>query len=295
MASLPVMRAFDLCGEDSSLWTDGGREYGLRVAATRPSRRERSDELARIVEGEIIPRLMLVHQTCAEPEESRRKIPLGPEATERFCEISLNGGRDSLLAVIGNLLQQGVSMETLYLDLLAPTARRLGEYWNEDRVSFADVTIALGRLQQVVRELSLHGPLAEGAAHTGRAALFAAAPGEQHTFGLVIIEEFFRRSGWRTWTELSGETEETVRAAHSHAFDIFGLTASCDARLDQLAPMIMSVRRASRNRDISVIVGGRLFLERPELVARVGADGVATDAREAVLKAEGAVRQLARL
>jgi len=41
------------------------------------------------------------------------------------------------------------------------------------------------------------------------------------------------------------------------------------------------------------MVGGRLFLERPELVARIGADAMAADAKEAVLKAEVAVRQLA--
>jgi len=184
-------------------------------------------------------------------------------------------------------------MEAIYLDLLGPTARRLGDFWSDDQVSFADVTIALGKLQQVVRELSLHGPVDEGAASNGRAALFAPAPGEQHTFGIVIIEEMFRRSGWRTWTELSGEVAEITGAVHAHRFDIFGMTASSDDRLDQIAPMIMSIRRASRNRDISVIVGGLLFLERPELVAKIGADAMASDASEAVLTAEVAVRQLA--
>jgi methanogenic corrinoid protein MtbC1 len=56
----------------------------------------------------------------------------------------------------------------------------------------------------------------------------------------------------------------------------------------------MSIRQASRNRDITVMVGGRLFLERPELVAKVGADAMATDARQAVMVADGVVRQLAR-
>jgi methylmalonyl-CoA mutase cobalamin-binding subunit len=84
-----------------------------------------------------------------------------------------------------------------------------------------------------------------------------------------------------------------VAAVQAHEFDLFGMSASSDERLDQIAPMIMSVRKASRNRDITVMVGGRLFVERPELVAKVGADAMATDARQAVLGAEGAVRLLA--
>ncbi|MDX2276559.1 MAG: cobalamin B12-binding domain-containing protein [Hyphomonadaceae bacterium] len=219
---------------------------------------------------------------------------MGPETTEKFALYTLSTGRDSLLAIIGGLLQQGVAMEAIYLDLLAPAARRLGDFWLNDQASFADVTIALGRLQQVVRELSLHGPIAEGSTVNGRSALFAPVTGEQHTFGLVIIEEFFRRSGWRTWTELTGAPEELIGAVQAHRFDLLGLTCSSHDQLDQIAPLIMSIRRASRNRDLHVMVGGLLFLDRPELVAQVGADAMASDAKEAVLKAEAAVRQLAR-
>lgn len=296
MASLPQYPAFDLCGEEPTpLVARRGREQaGGPEERELQTHRQRAQELARIVEGEIIPRLMLVHQSTSRFSAPGNSIRLGPETTEKFALYTLSSGHDSLLAIVGNLLQQGVSMESIYLDLLAPAARRLGEFWNNDEVSFADVTIALGRLQQVVRELSLHGPNEDGAAPHGRSALFAPAPGEQHTFGLVIIEEFFRRSGWRTWTEMSGAQTEVIGAVQAHHFDIFGMTVSSDAYLDQISPLIMSVRRVSRNRDINVMVGGLLFVEKPELAAKVGADGTAADAREAVLKAEGAVRQLAR-
>lgn len=292
MASLPVSPAFDLCGEEPMRIAPGGRrEASLAVIEGQTSRQPLAEHLARIVEGEIIPRLMIVHRVDRPrgPEE----VVLGPETTERFALYCLSSGPDSLLAIIGSLLQQGVSMEAIYLDLLGPAARRLGEFWDEDRVSFADVTIALGRVQHVVRELSLHSTYDSMPASSGRSALFAAAPGEQHTLGLVIIEEFFRRSGWRTWAELSGSTSDVVSAVQAHHFDLFGMTASSDERLDQISPMIMSVRGASRNRDITVMVGGRLFVERPELVAEVGADAMATDARQAVLGAEGAARRLA--
>lgn len=295
MASLPQSPAFDLCGEEPRRLASSGRgRQSRRSPSGAETQREQSDRLARLVEGEIIPRLMLVHGQSGVGAKPRDISGLGPETTEKFALYTLSAEHTSLLAIIGGLLQQGVSMEAIYLDLLGPTARRLGEFWSDDQVSFADVTIALGRLQQVVRELSLHGSVDEDTVSNGRAALFAPAPGEQHTFGIVIIEEFFRRSGWRTWTELSGAPEEILGAVQTHRFDVFGMTASSDERLDQIAPMIMSIRKASRNRDINVMVGGRLFLERPELVAQIGADAMATDAREAVLKAEVAVRELAR-
>ena len=290
MASLPGSSVFDLCGEEPMRIAPGGkRPSGLSLVEERP-RPQLGDQLARIVEGEIIPRLMLVHRM--ERREGQESMPLSSDTIESFALYCLSSGHDSLMAIIGKLLQQGVALESIYVDLLGPAARRLGEFWEEDRVSFADVTIALGRLQHIVRELSLHGP-SELPMSSGRAALFAAAPGEQHTFGLVIVEEFFRRSGWRTWAELSGSVADVLSAVQAHDFDLFGMTAGSDERLDQIAPMIMSVRKASRNRDITVMVGGRLFVDRPELVAKVGADTMAADARQAVLGAEGAVRRLA--
>jgi methanogenic corrinoid protein MtbC1 len=293
MASLPQAPAFDLCGEQPrGLKPKGGPDSDARRSRIRPP--GEAEELARLVEGEIIPRLLLVHAPTGLSTTPDAPVKLGPETTEKFALYSLSSSHDSLMAIVGGLLQQGVPMESIYLDLLGPAARRLGEFWTDDQVSFADVTIALGRLQQVVRELSLHGPVEEGAASAGRAALFAPAPGEQHTFGVVIVEEFFRRSGWRTWTELSGAELEVIGAVQAHRFDVFGMTLSSDERLDQVVPLLMSIRRASRNRDIRVMVGGRLFLERPELVAKIGADAMAADAKEAVLKAEAAVRQLAR-
>jgi len=56
--------------------------------------------------------------------------------------------------------------------------------------------------------------------------------------------------------------------------------------LEPLARTIHALRRASRNADIGVMVGGQVFNEHPEYVALVGADTTAADARQAALQAE---------
>jgi MerR family transcriptional regulator, light-induced transcriptional regulator len=314
MASLSHKPIFDLCGEGPSMDVDlrgatfaknttGSKGVSARTRLdeagakerSRRARHERSEHLARIIDGEIIPRLLLAHQaTLPAPAAVDAATALDAEAIDRYALIAISASSDSLLAVIGGLLQQGVPLETIFLDLLAPTARRVGDFWLEDRVSFADVTIALGRLQKVVRDLSLHGSRLERRDTEGRSVLLAAAPGEQHTFGVVVVEELFRRAGWRTWTELSGDESEILGSVQSHRFDMFGVTASAEHHLDQVSLLIKSVRRASKNRDITIMVGGLIFTERPELAAAVGADGSAADARQAVLMAEGAVRQVSR-
>lgn len=50
--------------------------------------------------------------------------------------------------------RKGASLETIFLNLFSPAAKYLGKLWEEDICDFADVTIALCRLQQLLRELS---------------------------------------------------------------------------------------------------------------------------------------------
>jgi methanogenic corrinoid protein MtbC1 len=180
-------------------------------------------------------------------------------------------------------------MDSIYVDLLVPAARRLGEYWDDDRISFTDVTIGLGRLQQVVRALGWNTPSHGDNDHMPRSAFFAPGPGEQHTFGLFIVEDFFRRSGWRTWIETAPTPDELADTVRCHWFDVFGMSASGAGHLDQLAANIRRVRAASRNPDIFVLVGGRLFIDCPEMVARVGADATAATGGEAFLVANEAL------
>jgi hypothetical protein len=61
------------------------------------------------------------------------------------------------------------------------------------------------------------------------------------------------------------------------------MSASREGQVDKIASNIQSVRRASRNKDLFVLVGGRLFVERPELVSAVGADATAASGGEALL------------
>jgi len=252
-------------------------------------------DIGKVVEGEIIPRLMLAHS--ADPVRVApavvQDLSLGPEVTEQFSKLALGSDSESLMVYVGGLLQRGLTMEGVYVGLLAPAARRIGEYWDDDQISFTDVTIALGRLQQVIRTLGWRLPPAIPGDHGSRSAFFAPIPGEQHTFGLFIIEDYFRRAGWRTWIETQSEAEDTVDTVHGHWFDVIGLGASGAAPIDDIASTVASVRSSSRNPDIFVLVGGRLFMDHPEYVAAVGADATAADGGEALLVADKAVMRLA--
>ena len=261
-----------------------GEKRKLQKKRASPERADYADAMFHTIEGEIIPRLMLIHKASdyddAAPAMSRA-VPTSDEK-KRFLEAVLANSATDTSNCIKSLLERGVSRETIFLDLLGETAKRLGLLWEEDRCDFTEVTIGLCRLHQVVREQSLfYNDRGENIDSEAPRILLTNARGDQHIFGVVIVAEFFRQSGWRVWGEPGAPHDEVANILQNNNFEVLGLSVSKDPDLDDLSKDIRKYRAVSRNPDIKILVGGRFFLEAPDMVSSVGADAMAGDARTA--------------
>jgi methanogenic corrinoid protein MtbC1 len=245
--------------------------------------------LARALDAEVIPRLVLARRAlvaCPPLDERDPAPPLATGEVATFTQLILKQDVGAAGAHITSLRARGVSLEQVFLELLGPSARCLGDMWNEDLCDFTQVTVGLWRLQQIVRELSPAFCDTAEPQHHARRALLAPVPGEQHTFGLYMVAEFLRRGGWDVAAGPLASSAEMLSLVRDQSFAVVGISVSCETRLEGLAATIHSIRRASRNRGVGVMVGGPVFVARPELAALVGADASAVDGRQAALQAE---------
>jgi methanogenic corrinoid protein MtbC1 len=294
------------CGEDGlpettevTSWSQqwpGQTAQGLVVPRLPKVARRHMGKLVTTIEGEVIPRLLL-SQRASRQELHAEPTPLaraGNECVEEFAELLLAHEVDVALAYIDSVRVRGVPLATVYLELLAPTARRLGELWEDDRCGFADVTVALCRLHEILRALSATQHLGTDAPPLGRRVLLVPVPGEQHTFGLLMVADFFRRAGWEVWSEPLNSTGDLLGLVRHEWFTLVGLSVGAESHLEGLASTIHSLRKAARNRSLGVMVGGALLSRRPELALQLGADATALDGRQAALQADNLVNMLAR-
>lgn len=256
-----------------------------------------SELLNKLIEVEIIPRLMLVSRdTEAEAPVSARPPAAAAQRfdaadVDAFARTTINGDPEALLAAVNERLSRGASHEDILLKLLAPAARRLGKLWDDDEVDFADVTIGLMKLHRVLERINAETPCALGAGRTAPRILLAPAPGEQHVFGVVMVGEFFAKSGWRVRCETAPCDDDLVAAAAADHYDVIGLSVSAELNMKTLRAAVRKIRAASRNRDVSILVGGQVFNGDSGLARRVGADGTATDGVRAVVTAERLVHR----
>jgi MerR family transcriptional regulator, light-induced transcriptional regulator len=106
-----------------------------------------------------------------------------------------------------------------------------------------------------------------------------------------MLEEMFQREGWSTRSCRNGDLADLQEAAASRRFDIIALTMSIDAHSGAIATLVAALRHSSRNPDVRIMVGGKIFNDRPGLAEAVGADATAADARAALKKADLLVEQ----
>ena len=244
------------------------------------------DPMCSVIEGDIIPRLMMAHVVDGSMRPIEELSEIDSQDTQRFVTLPLKLEAPSLLEEVDRFLDQGVRVEDVFLDLLAPAARHLGEMWNNDECDFVDVTMGLWRLQEVMREISLRSPPSVSPREDTRSALFCPIPGDVHSFGAQMIEELFARAGWQSEVLLRPERRELLDHLARRPFDVIGLTVSRDSPVSALSSLIKAIRSVAINPHLSVLVGGHMINENPALVAEIGADGTGVDARAALKTAE---------
>jgi methanogenic corrinoid protein MtbC1 len=249
------------------------------------------DSVNSIIEREIIPRLMLSHRQDCSEEKSCKVGIIGALEADRFASLPLRYDAADLLEEVDRFLADGVSVDAIYLDLLAPAARRLGELWEADECDFIDVTMGLWRLQEVMREVSARVPINRATATPGaKRALLASMPGDQHSMGPLMLEDVFARDGWSAQVLPDPQRKELLDLLSWESFDLVGLTLARDCPSAALANIIKAMRSVSCNPNLSVLVGGRMINQNPAIVAEVGADGTGADARAALQVANALVR-----
>lgn len=209
-----------------------------------------------------------------------------PGAVRAFCDLVLSSNAFALAhAHLQRLSSRGLGLKQIYLELLAPAARELGHGWDADKLNFAEVTHGLLVLQSLLQDLSAEAHAHSEHAADAPAAVFMPASGSHHTFGMLMVAEFFRMDGWSVWADPQASLKETLTRISEQPFDLIGFSLASEQLVDRARLAIAEVRKRSLNREIGVLVGGPVFAVAPSLARELDADALALDAQDAVRKA----------
>ena len=79
--------------------------------------------------------------------------PVSQEALLAFSTALASDSPQSAAKIIAAERKAGRPVEDIYVNFLAPAARQLGDMWNSDHITFAQVTVGSGRIFAIMRSM----------------------------------------------------------------------------------------------------------------------------------------------
>jgi methanogenic corrinoid protein MtbC1 len=218
----------------------------------------------------------------------RSEAPLGPLA-EQYLQALLQGERHRASRLVLDAARSGVNIKAIYLHVFQVAQREVGRLFQIKRASIAEEHYCTAATQLIMGQLSSY---VFGTERLGRSMVAAAVVGESHDIGIRMVADFFEMEGWDTfYLGANTPVAAIVEAILERKASLLALSVTTSIHVGLAAKAIDAVRAASPG--VRILVGGYPFLVSPELWKRVGADGSASDAEDAVRAASELVTGVA--
>ncbi len=210
-------------------------------------------------------------------DESTDRAPAAP--VEAFFQAFAFGDEFDRSEAFERLRKTGQTDDDL-IDLVIPeTARRIGELWTRDEMSFGQVTIAATHLQELVRTISGNPDRLATTIPLGLSILIAIPAGETHTMGAFVAADQFRRLGLMVHLAICQTPAEIANVVKNQNFAMIGISSASRRRLQEISDIVKCVRDCGVSTPI--VLGGNIVQIVPDAVDITGVDLAASNAGEA--------------
>ncbi len=201
-------------------------------------------------------------------------------AAERLAILAIADAPDEARLLLNSAYTEFRSIAALTELLIEPAARRLGDLWADDDCGECDVTLGLCRLQTFLREVAVDSVQAH--VEQPLVVLVAPLPGEIHMLGASLDAEALWQAGHDTRIRFPATEQALRQIVAASWYDAIDLSLSPaftrEHRLDRMGHIIDSVRTASKNPSLVVVVGGRAFHDHTASSQDVHSDACCTSA-----------------
>lgn len=212
-----------------------------------------------------------------------------------LANACLNDDDQACMSMAMAWYRLGISVDRICSQGVTAAAAHLGQWWLEDRISFVEVTLASERLQDLVRNAPhLFGDEAQHPDAVCELVVLLGKPVVcQHTLGLLVVEQVFKRRGWRV-LKSEQACADTLEILRHTSVDLLGLSVAHSDHVVPTQAFIARCKTESQNPHILIMVGGPQAFLQADLAQTLGADFSATDACEGEALASAKIAALRR-
>lgn len=232
-----------------------------------------------------------------EPRTRRNQHPhsLNQDEIDQLTKLLLNTEEGAFEFAITVFKAHGMPIDYIVLELIPAIARKLGKEWEEDTLSFADVSIGVSKLERVIYKLDYLFQANQLERQQNKSIFVSTCPGSQHSLGTLIFSNFLTFSGWKVYRPKQADIESITYGIMSKEHQALAISVSTYEQLEQLPKLIDLLREKSKNPGIIVLIGGPLYNKAPDEFEHIQADIKAFTPEESVQKLEKHLSQLEKI
>lgn len=183
--------------------------------------------------------------------------------------------------VVEEFRAAGVNWDEIVDHYIPAAARRLGEMWCADEVSFAEVTIGVARLQSMLRDCAPEVRAERREDPNAPNVLLIVRQDDFHTLGAMVAAGQLRRRGLSVRLSLGQPDSAVIEIIGTRSFDAILISASSSERLESVEDLIKSIRMCTEP-VAPIVLGGTILDTDRDVRALTGADFTTSDAEEAL-------------
>lgn len=200
---------------------------------------------------------------------------------QNYLDSLLKGNRNYSLSLILDEVKAGAQVKDIYIEVFQPVQYEIGRLWQTNKISVAQEHYCTGATQLVMAQLY---PYLFTGEKKNRKMVTTCVPGELHEMGARMVTDFFEMNGWDTYyLGANMPIESVVRYLSEIKPECLAISATMTFHVSVVEEMIRKIRSAPEiSADLIILVGGYPFKVAEGLWQRVGANGYAPSATEAV-------------
>ena len=192
------------------------------------------------------------------------------ENIEALAKALVSKDNKAAARMVDQFLSDGAEVDTIYLELLGMAAQRLGQWWESDELTFAEVTVGIGRIYAIIR--TLRNRIVLDTVPNQKSAIFASIPQDDHTLGVKMAADLAREDGWEVDLMLDKDHDTLVDAIASSGQTLVGLSGAGEHSLPHLTRLVLALR-ISAPRSL-ILVSGNVIATSEEAVRLMHVDGM---------------------
>ena len=205
---------------------------------------------------------------------------------QKYMKCMFDKDTKKALFVVRNFADSGLSLNDIYIDILAECMRRIGELWHTGKITVDIEHYCTSVTQTAMAQLY---PLIFETKRKNKSVLCACPGTELHEMGARMVADIFENDGWDSIYLGAAVPEDALMdAIEMNAPDLVVLSVAMPQNLIACQSFVEVIRR--RFPEIKIAVGGQAFRNTNQIWQQWPVDFYTEDARDLLKQANLAIK-----